>query len=107
MATDDYTLKDRIRDLGDSIADQFKNLARQLEIIEGKLDGKASLGQLSELEDRVTKSLDRLDGRVTELERQNWGSAAISRYQKFLLTLACCGGVVAVIELVRLAAGGH
>lgn len=104
---DDYGLGDRIRDLADSISTQFKNLARQLEIIEGKLDGKASLGQLSDLEERLTKTLDKHDSRLTDLERQNWGTAAISRYQKFLISLALGGGLSAIATLVWLAVGGH
>lgn len=104
---DDYTLKDRISDLGNSIAEQFKNIARQLEIIEGKLDGKASLSQLAELEDRLTKSLDRHDSRIVELEKQSWGSIATSKAQKFWLSLAFGGVLTSVSTLVWLAVGGH
>lgn len=106
--SDDYTLKDRIRDLGDSISEQFKNIARQLEIIEQKLDGKASLGQLAEAEDRVMKILERHEGRLTDLEKQNWGSAAVSKYQRWAangVLLLASGGVSALIYLAF--SGGH
>lgn len=88
---DDYTLKDRITDLGNSIADQFKTLARQLEIIDEKLDGKASLAELSKLEDRLTKILDRHDKEIGELQKDSSGSLAVSKYKQFWIGLMCSG----------------
>lgn len=105
--TDDYGLGARIRDLADSISEQFKNIARQLEIIDGKLDGKASLSQLQQVEDRVNKSLEKHEARLMDLEKQNWGSAAVSRMQKFYISLAFGGGLTAIATLVWLAVGGH
>lgn len=99
-AGDGYTIKERIEDLAQTIAQQLGSIVVQLDKIERKLDDKSSNERVNAVERRLGEFEERL-GRV---ELAAAGVAAVSTFQRWIV-----GGVGAAVigSLIYVLLGAH
>ena len=95
-----YTVKELIGMLEKTISDQMNTIITRLDVIDHKLDEKATNTRAEALEKRLAAT----DERVARLELRSAGLEAVSKFQRWLIGTACAG---VITTLIYIAAGGH
>lgn len=105
MSSDGYTLKERIEELARTIAGQLGAIVAQLDSIERKLDDKASRTWVEGIEARMKAA----EKDIIDLRVAAGGSAAVSKYSKWLNALVIAGvfGLIGTLVYVVATVGGH
>ena len=105
--------KDLLDDLNKSLTGQFAALALKLDELNRKLDGKADISRVIEVEkklafteERIEKRFDGVDVRLGRLELVAAGQAAVSKYKWAFVTIVLAL-ITAVSYIVSIALGGH
>jgi hypothetical protein len=99
-----YTVKELIGMLEKTLTNQMDKIASRLDSIDKKLDDKASNMRAEALEVRLAVA----EERVSRLELASAGTAAVTRFQRWIIGSVGVGMMGSIVTLVWLAVhGGH
>lgn len=104
----EYTVKQLLGMLEERIVGEMQDIKVELREIKSRLDDKASIRALRELEERFERQKEAVDLRFRTLEQTRAGGLAIGKVGMWLIGSVGVGVFVACVTLIAAAiSGGH